>query len=164
MKANHESDHRVAAGFGHHYKQPGRWLALLLPFLRHVSMRTLALLMFVGFAVLNTTHGKDTETKEPVFAGTNKIEIVDNSHNEAAHVAAEPTGHTISASSILWQFLSNIVNGFAQALNDAALIEYAKEQGLDTSDSLTAPCPDASGQSPSSFEQPPTQSSKPSAD
>jgi hypothetical protein len=100
-------------------------------------MRTLALLMFVGFAVLNTTHGKDAETKESALAGTNKIEIVDNSHNEAAHVATEPAGHTTSEGSILWQFMSTLFITVKNALNDPSLIDYAKQQGIETSDSLT---------------------------
>ena len=63
-------------------------------------MRTLALLMFGGFAVLNTTHGKDAKTRESVLAETNKIEIVDNSHNQAVRAATEPAGHTTSEGSI----------------------------------------------------------------
>lgn len=111
-------------------------------------MRTLALLMFVGFAVLNTTHGKDAETKESALAGTNKIEIVDNSHNKAAQVAIEPTGHTTSAGSILWQLISRVVNAFQEAINDPALIEYAKQQGIETSDSLTTACQNAARKPP----------------
>jgi len=100
-------------------------------------MRTLALLMFVGFAVLNTTRGNDAQIKEPGFAGTNNIKIVDNNYDEAAHIATGPNKDTISAS-------------LKSALNDQSLIDYAKQQGLDTSGLLTTPCPNASSQSPSS--------------
>ena len=123
-------------------------------------MRTLALLMFVGFAVLNTTHGKDAETK--ALAGTNKIEIVDNSHNEAAHVATEPVGHTTSEGSILWQFMSSIFDAVKNALNDPSLIDYAKQQGIETSDSLTTLRSNASSQSATPSEPPLSQSTKPS--
>jgi hypothetical protein len=148
MKTDHKLSRRIPASGVHHQKQSQCWLAPLSPFLKHVNMRTLALLMFVGFAVLNTTHGKDAETKESAFAGTNKIEIVDEKHNEAAHVATEPTGHTTSEGSILWQFMSSIFNTFKSALNDPALIEYAKQQGIETSDSLTTPCQKAASKSP----------------
>jgi len=70
MKPNHKSNHGKPAAFVHYHNQYGNWLILLSPFLKHVNMRTLALLMFVGFAVVNTTHGKDAETKESALAGT----------------------------------------------------------------------------------------------
>ena len=92
MKPNHKSNHGKPAAFVHYHNQYGNWLILLSPFLKHVNMRTLAFLMFVGFAVVNTTHGKDAETKESALAGISKIKIVDNSHNEATHVATEPAG------------------------------------------------------------------------
>jgi len=44
----------------------------------------------------------------------------------------------------LWQFESSIVNAFKGAFNDPSLSEYAKQQGLDVSDSLTTACPDTS--------------------
>ncbi|HEU5238859.1 MAG TPA: hypothetical protein VFU37_17130 [Pyrinomonadaceae bacterium] len=116
------------------------------PLLKHVNMRTLAFLMFVGFALLNTTDGKDAETKTSAFAGTTKIEIVDTGSKEVARVATEPTRHTMSASSILWQLMSSVVNAFKSALNDPSLIEYAKQQGLDTSDSPTTVCQDPADQ------------------
>ena len=125
-------------------------------------MRTLALLMFVGFAVLNTTHGKDAETKESVLAGTNKIEIVDSSHNEATHIATEPAGHATSEGSILWQFMGSIFNAVKNALNDPSLIDYAKQQGIETSDSLTTLGSDASSHSATPSEPALTQSTKPS--
>jgi hypothetical protein len=130
------------------------------PFLKYANMRTLALLMFVGFAVLNTTHGKDAETK--ALAGTNRIEIVDNSHNEGTHVATEPAGRAASEGSILWQFMSNIVYAVTNALNDSSLIDCAKQQGIETSDSLTTLRSNASSHSATPSEPALTQSTKPS--
>lgn len=164
MNSNDSGDHTKPASSTRDANQPERWLLVLSPFLKQVNMRTLALLMFVGFAVLNTTRGNDAQIKEPSFAGTNNVKIVDNNHDEGAQIATEPTRYTISASPILWQFVTSTINALKSALNDQSLIDYAKQQGLDTSGLLTTPCPNASSQSPSSSEQPATQSSKPLAD
>jgi hypothetical protein len=156
MKPNHKQNRLAPAAFVHHRKQPASWLVLLLPFLRHVNMQTLALLMFVGFAVLNTTRGNDAETTEPGLAGNTELHIIDNGHRQAAQVVPEPIAHSRFASSILWEFLSDIVNELEQALNDPALIEYAKEQGVDTSGSPTALCQEPAHQSRTSSATPST--------
>ena len=95
-------------------------------------MRTLALLMFVSFAVLNTTHGNDGETKQQV-TGNVETQVISNRQHDLAQAATPPTNCTTSAPSILWQLASKLVKGFEMALNDPALIQYAKEQGGDTS-------------------------------
>jgi hypothetical protein len=133
MKPNDEQNRRAPAAVVTDREQPASWLVLHLPFLRWVNMRTLALLMFVGFAILNTMRGKDAETREPGVTGNIGAQVIDNRQHEDAQPAKKPTNRTTSAPSVLWQFLSKIVNDFNQALNDPALIEYAKEQGVDTS-------------------------------
>lgn len=113
-------------------------------------MRTLALLMFLGVAVLNTTRGNDAETKEPVFAENTEAQVIDSSHHEGAQPATAPTSNTTSVPAILLKLISSIVNDFEHAFNDAALIKYAKEQGVDTSDSPTALCQQPAAQSTTS--------------
>ena len=85
--------------------------------------------MFVGFAFLNTTHGKDAQTDKPAVRVTNTAPR-DNGYDGAS--AAAPL--------ILWQFTARIVHAFTAALNDPSLIEYAKEQGSDIPDLQTTPC------------------------
>jgi hypothetical protein len=92
-------------------------------------MRTLALLMFVGFAFLNTTHGKDAQTDKPA-AGVTNTEPRDNDYQ----------GATAAAPLILWQVTARIVHVFTAAQNDPALIEYARRQGKDIPDLQTTPC------------------------
>src|ERR1700756_4155668 len=82
MNSTDTSDHTTPASSTRDHNQPGTWQVGTSPFLRHVNMRTLALLMFIGFAILNTTHGKDAETKEPA-AGINNTEVVTNGHHES---------------------------------------------------------------------------------
>jgi hypothetical protein len=95
--------------------------------------------MFVGFALLNTTHGKDAENNETA-AVTSNMETGDNSHRETADAQKEPTIQPISAALVLLQFTGRIVHAFTAALNDPSLIEYAKQQGTDIPDSQTTPC------------------------
>ena len=109
-------------------------------------MSTLALLMFVSFAVLNTTHGNDGETKQQV-TGNIETQVISNRQHDLGQ-AATPL--------ILWQFLSKMVTGFNQALNDPALIEYAKEQGVDTSGLAAALSQDPAHQSRISSSRPKT--------
>ena len=129
MKTDHRLSRRIPASDVHHHKKPQLWLASLLPFLKHVNMPTLALLMFLGVALLNTSDGKDAQTKEPA-AGISNTEVVTDGRHESS--AAAPL--------ILWQFTARIVHAFTAAINDPALIEYAKQQGKDISDLQTTPC------------------------
>jgi hypothetical protein len=94
--------------------------------------------MFVSFAVLNTTHGNDGETKQQVTKNSGRQVIASQQH-DLAQAATQPVNCTTSAPSILWQLASKLVKDFAMALNDPALIQYAKEQGVDTSGLPAAP-------------------------
>jgi hypothetical protein len=129
MKTDHSLSRRIPASGVQDHKQVQRWLAPFSPFLKHVNMRTLALLMFLGVALLNTTNGKDAQTKEPA-AGISNTEVVVNDHHESSPVAPL----------ILWQLTKWIAEAFTAAVNDPSLIEYAKQQGTDTLDLQTTPC------------------------
>ena len=148
MKANHKSSRRRPAGFVLADNHHDSWLTVLSPFLTYINMRTLALLMFVSFAVLNTTHGNNGETKQRV-TGNIETTVISNRQHDLAQAATAPSNYTTPASLILWQFLSNIVYGFAQAFNDPALVKYAMDQGVDTSNLPTTICHDPSHQTES---------------
>jgi hypothetical protein len=129
MKPNHKSSRRKSAALVHYHNQYGNWLILLSPFLKHVNMRTLALLMFLGVALLNTTDGKDAQTKEPA-AGISNTEVVIDGRHESSPVAPL----------ILWELTKRIAQAFTAAVNDPSLIEYARQQGSDIPDLQTTPC------------------------
>jgi hypothetical protein len=129
MNSTDTSSHRSPTFSGADNNQSGTWLAAALPLLKYLNTRTLAFLLFVGFAFLNTTHGKDAPTDKPAVGVTN-TERRDNGYQGAS--AAAPL--------ILWQFTARIVHAFTAALNDQALIEYAKQQGQDIPDLQTTPC------------------------
>lgn len=134
MKPNHEQNRKAQAAIVKNRNQPATW-SVLSPLLRYVNMRALALIMFVGFAVLNTSRGNDARTTDPALAENTETQVIDSRHHEDAQPAKGLTNCTTSAPLILWQFLSTIAKGVERALNDPALIQYAREQGVDTSGS-----------------------------
>ena len=129
MNSTDTSSHRSSTFSGADNNQSGTWLVAALPLLKYLNTQTLAFLLFVGFAFLNTTHGKDAPTDKPAVGVTN-TERRDNGYQGAS--AAAPL--------ILWQFTARIVHAFTAAINDPALIEYAKQQGQDIPDLQTTPC------------------------
>jgi hypothetical protein len=118
MNSTDTNTHRPPTSSGGDNNQPGMWLAAVLPLLRYLNTQTLAFSLFVCFAFLNTTHGKDAQSDKPAAEVTN-TEPRDNGYQGAS--AAAPL--------ILWQFTARIVQAFRAALNDPALIEYARQQG-----------------------------------
>ena len=48
----------------HYHNSTVRSVSMLSAFLRHLNMSTLALALFVAFALLNTIHGKEPETRD----------------------------------------------------------------------------------------------------
>jgi len=94
MKTDHRLSRRIPASGVHDHKQPQWWLAPLSPFLKHVNMRTLALLMFLGVALLNTTDGKDAQTKEPA-AGISNTEVITNGRQELIEYAKQQGTDTL---------------------------------------------------------------------
>jgi hypothetical protein len=121
---------------------------------------TLAITMFVAFALLSNTRGKDIETRESVPAAAIKSGVViDERHDDVSNVVIESVGEKMSGLPTVWQFISGIINAFKGAFTDLSLSEYAKQQGIDISDSLTTPCPNTSTTSKSLSNQ----SSKPSS-
>jgi hypothetical protein len=129
MNSTDINTHRPQTSSDADNNQPGTWLAAVLPLLRYLNTGTLALSLFVGFAFLNTTHGKDAKTDKPA-AGVTNTEPRDNCYHGAS--AAAPL--------ILWQLTARIVHAFTAAQNNPALIEYAKQQGGDIPDLQTTPC------------------------
>jgi hypothetical protein len=128
MNSTETSTHKPPTFSGADNNQPGTWLAAVVPLLKYLNTRTLAFLLFVGFAFLNTTHGKDAQTDKPAVGVTNTEQR--DSYQ----------GASTAAPLILWQFTARIVHAFTAALNDPALIEYAKQQEKDIPDLQTTPC------------------------
>src|SRR5258708_36882512 len=110
MNSTDTSTHRPSTSSGGDNNQPGAWLAAVLPLLRYLNPRTLALLMFVGLAFPNTTHGKDAQS-DKLAVGVTNTEPRDSSYQ----------GASAAGSLILWQFPAQIVHAFIAPLNDPRL-------------------------------------------
>jgi hypothetical protein len=146
----------ISTSFVHHQKTNPKHVSVPSPFLRHINMDALALIMFVAFALLSSSHGKDAGNGGPAPVGIAKGEvIIDKSHDDVSKIVSEPAGQTMSAPLTLWQFMSMIVNAFEGAFNDPSLIEYGNQQGTDISELLTTPCPNTSSQ-PLTTSKPPS--------
>ena len=79
MKPNCKTRHMMSRAFVHHQKSTARCVSVLSPFLRHVNMATLALIMFVALALLSTSGGKATETGGSPLTEVTKPEQVRSS-------------------------------------------------------------------------------------
>jgi hypothetical protein len=152
----------MSTSFVQHQKPRARRFSVLSPFLRHLNTGTLAFILFVAFALLSTTRGKEAEELTP--AGTTKSEvIIDKHHNDAPQVVTETAGQTMPAPLTLWQFMGRIINAFKDAFNDPSLIEYANQQGIGIADSPTTPLPDTSRQPFARSKSPSSQPSRSSS-
>ena len=164
MKPNHKKSHMISASSVHHQKAPERCVSVLSPFLRHLNMGTLAFIMFLAFALLNTTRGKEAETRELAPVETTKSEvIIDKQHDDVPNVVTKAAGQTMSPLLTLWQFVGRIITACKGPFNDPSLIEYANQQGIGIADSLTAPLPDTSSQPLAPLKSPSSQPSRSSS-
>jgi hypothetical protein len=147
-----------------HQKPAARCISVLSPFLKHLNTGTLAFIMFVAFALLGTSRGKEAETRESAPARTNKSEVViAEQHHDVPHVVTEAVGQEMSPPLTRWQFMARIINAFKGKFSDPSLIEYANQQGIDIADSPTAPLPDTSSAPPAPSKSPSSQSSRSSS-
>ena len=164
MKPNHKRSHMISASFVHHQKAPERCFSVLSPFLRHLNMGTLAFIMFLALALLNTTRGTETETRELAPVETAKSEIIiHKQHDNVPNVVTKAAGQTTSPPLTLSQFMGRIINAFKGAFNEPSLIEYANQFGIGIADSPTAPLPDTSGQPLAPSKSPSSQPSRSSS-
>jgi len=79
MKPNRKTRHTMSTDFVHHQKCTARCVSVLSPFLRHLNPGTLAIAMFVAFALLSTSRGKEIETRGSRFSEVTKTEEVRSS-------------------------------------------------------------------------------------
>jgi hypothetical protein len=131
---------------------------------RYLTMRVLATAMFIGFAVLASVGGKESQTKQPSFdKGT--IGDLTIRHQEEGGCAdvAKPGAPKKSSPMISWQSVATIMNDFKEAFNDPALIEYANQQGIGIPDSPTTSLLNTSSQPPAPSKSPSSQSSRSSS-
>jgi len=99
-------------------------------FLKHVSGGPLAVVLFIALAVLTSI--ENTTSDKGSSAPSYSLSVSQPAEDEP-YLSLDP-GHLFAKT--VWSI--------KDAVNDPALIEYAKAQGIDISDSLTTPCPNTS--------------------
>jgi hypothetical protein len=99
-----------------------------------VTQRALALIMFIGFALLGVVGGKEPTDKSPPEKRTNLNQDGSQDHNGCSGTTR--TGQ--SNKSVLltsWGSVVAIAKNFEEAFNDPALIKYGNDQATEILDS-----------------------------
>src|SRR6266480_1852560 len=80
-----------------HYRKPAtRCVTVLTPFLRHLNTGTLAFVLFVALALLNTMRGKEPETRESAPANATKTEVIIGNFSFSPKTLTVPVGATVT--------------------------------------------------------------------
>ena len=80
----------------HDHKPTARCVSVLSPFLRHVNTGTLAFVLFVALALLNTTRGKEAETKASIPVKASRTEVVIDNFSFSPKTFTVPAGATVA--------------------------------------------------------------------
>jgi len=116
--------------------------------LRYWTMRVLATAMVVALAVLASIGGKESQTKQLSFnKGTIGGPAIRHQDQGARSDVTKLGARKKSSPMISWQSVAAMLKSFKEAFDDPSLIEYANQQGIDTSDFTTAPSKSPSSQS-----------------
>jgi plastocyanin len=86
----------MSASFVHHQKPPARCFSVISPFLRHLNTGTLAFILFVAFALLSTTRGKDSEIREFASAKVATTEVSIDNFTFSPKTLMVPVGTTVT--------------------------------------------------------------------
>ena len=86
----------MSASPSHYQKRTARCVSVLSPFLRHVNTRTLAFAMFVAFALLSSTRGKESEIRHLASTKATKTEVVIDNFSFSPKTFTVPVGATVT--------------------------------------------------------------------
>ena len=77
-----------------HYRKPAtKCVTVLTPFLRHLNTGTLALVLFVALALLNTSRGNELETRKFAHARDTEPELAIGACDTSLAARQEIQGH-----------------------------------------------------------------------
>jgi hypothetical protein len=113
----------------HFYRQTPR-AEKASSFLKYVTQRSLAIILFITLALVASVGNKPSDKKEPGLRDSRSL--------------SQSTDNELHLSLDLWQLFTKTAGSIKDAFNDPGLIEYAKEQGVDVCDSVRTPCPNTS--------------------
>ena len=80
----------------HYQKRTVRCVSVIAPFLRRFNMGTLAFVLFVALALLNTMRGKEPETRESAPARATKTEVIIGNFSFSPKTLTVPVGATVT--------------------------------------------------------------------
>ncbi len=80
----------------HYPKPPASCVSALTPFLRHLNTGALAVTMFVGLALLSSTHGKDSQTRESAPVKATKTEVAIDNFSFSPNALTVSVGATVT--------------------------------------------------------------------
>ena len=87
-----------------------RCVTVITPFLRHLNTGTLAFVLFVALALLNTMRGKEPETRESAPAKATKTEVLIDNFIFSPKTFTVPAGATVT-----WTNHDNVPHMIASA-------------------------------------------------
>src|SRR2546430_11112166 len=80
----------------HYQKRSVRCVSVISPFLRRLNMGTLAFVLFVALALMNTMRGKEPETKASAPAKATKTEVIIGNFSFSPKTLTVPVGATVT--------------------------------------------------------------------
>jgi plastocyanin len=80
----------------HHQKHTARRVSALSPILKHLNTGTLALAMFVVLALLSSTHGKDSQTRDSAPVRATKTEVTIDNFSFSPNTLTLSVGATVT--------------------------------------------------------------------
>jgi len=80
----------------HYQKRSVRCVSVITPFLRRLNMGTLAFVLFVALALLNTMRGKEPETRESAPAKAAKTEVIIGNFSFSPKTLTVQVGATVT--------------------------------------------------------------------
>jgi plastocyanin len=86
----------MSASPSHYQRRIARRATVLSPFLRHLNTGTLAFVLFVGFALLSSIRGKESEIRDLVSVKATKNEVVIDNFSFSPKTFTVPVGATVT--------------------------------------------------------------------
>ena len=96
LKPNLGRTHLGFASLVHHPKHTARHVSALSPILKRLNTGTLAFAMSVALALLSSTHGKDSQTRESAPVKATKTEVVIDNFSFSPNTLTLSAGATVT--------------------------------------------------------------------
>ena len=96
LKPNLGRAHLMFMSRVHHQKHTARRVSVLSPILKHLNTGTLALAMFVVLALLSSTHGKDSQTRDSAPVRATKTEVTIDNFSFSPNTLTLSVGATVT--------------------------------------------------------------------